>query len=139
MEALTGNQMDHLQKLGLLIYTYSNNMCYILKGNHNRPFIIPHEVVNKRIVFEEDEIERKYTTMSIEDLIKVIPKTIDYEREYYHLIWSNNRIWYINQDNKYIIWKKKIWNYSSEDNPTLIEALYDILCLCLKNKIPLAY
>lgn len=27
MEALTGNQMDNLQKLGLLIYTYSNNMC----------------------------------------------------------------------------------------------------------------
>jgi hypothetical protein len=132
-QVLSIKQVQELQELGFDIIKNSSAIVII---KENDTFIVDKEMIEKNIFGITDKIEDLFYSMTIGDIIEVLPILIYYLEEYEtRLIIKKTYYGYtINYDNIFSSLRETVGIPFSTYKNNYIDALFDCLMWCIKQK-----
>ena len=116
-QVLSIEQVVKLQNLGFDVIKNSSAIVII---KENCPFIVDKEMVEKNIFGITDKIEDMFYSMTIGDIINIIPTKID---EYV-----------LNMNRRYVSYDSRTTNLFYAYRHRFIDSLFDCLVWCIKQK-----
>ena len=117
-QVLSIEQVVKLQNLGFDVIKNSSTIVII---KENGTFIVNKEMIEKNIFGVTDKIEDMFYSMTIGDIIEVLPENIDNN---FFLMFEKD---YVAYNNRYLV-------LMSKEEKNLITTLFETLKWCIKQK-----
>lgn len=127
-QVLTIEQMQHLQELGCS--TRNASMCLIRDTEGNRHLSVHDEYCYGAAYMNP------IPSYTLADIIEMLPKQIEDRDGYqsYIVIYHDGKMWVVSYSSEDEEYSEMGYQYHYESGIELIDAAYEMLCWCLKNK-----
>ena len=132
-QVLSIEQVQELQELGFDVKKYAS--VTVIKTNSDECYIMPLNYLEQYDAFEYDVVDEKYYSLTIVDIIKVLPKMIGVYSIEFDFIGNQVYIDYIYRRES-LPKLDHIFDMDNKESVTLnlTNALFETLKWCIKNK-----
>lgn len=132
-QVLTKEQIQELQELGFNVKKYAS--VTVIKTNSDECYIMPLNYLEQYDAFEYDVVDEKYYSLTIGDIIKILPKMIGVYSIEFDFMGNQVYVDYIYRRES-LLQLDHIWYQDNKDSEisNLIIALFNTLKWCIVNK-----